>query len=188
MNYSCNIDGIRVKLWLEDYKVMMENNMKICLIHGSPIIKSLSEEYGNQMIFKFCRENICSFENIYDFKLSNLNISICDGCNECKISNVCKHNDSFREIYESMILSDILVITTPMYWWGISSHLKIFLDRLHSIDVKNFISKRRKLILILTYEDPDPNPGIKIIEETFNIISEYLNFDFEYFYELCNID
>jgi multimeric flavodoxin WrbA len=53
-------------------------------------------------------------------------------CRECRRSDgSCAIDDGYRDLFLNKVLSaDALVIATPIWWYGMSGHLKNFLDRL----------------------------------------------------------
>lgn len=53
-------------------------------------------------------------------------------CRECRRSDgSCAIDDGYRELFLNKVLStDALVIATPIWWYGMSGHLKNFFDRL----------------------------------------------------------
>ena len=42
-------------------------------------------------------------------------------------------NDDFIKIAKKMVNSDMIIFATPVYWYSMSSHMKIFFDRLTDI-------------------------------------------------------
>lgn len=63
-----------------------------------------------------------------------LAIKPCLGCNSCFGNE--KHNcclrDDMQQVYELLAETDVLVIATPVYFYGISAQLKTLIDRLHN--------------------------------------------------------
>ena len=83
--------------------------------------------------------------SIHDYK-----INPCIGCNTCftREKNDCFQNDDMSLIYDKLAVTDILVIASPVYFYGISSQLKAVLDRLHTPKRNQFPIKRTALILV----------------------------------------
>ena len=44
-------------------------------------------------------------------------------------SGVYNGDDQFQSIVDHMIISDLIVLATPVYWYTMSGHMKVFLDR-----------------------------------------------------------
>ena len=69
-----------------------------------------------------CASNI-SF--LYDY-----DIRPCEDCRGCKKGEkVCILNDDMKRIYPKVESSDVLIIATPIYWYGPSAKTKLLLDR-----------------------------------------------------------
>ena len=74
----------------------------------------------------------------------------CRGCNACftQPNNKCVQNDGMTEIYNKLSETDILVIASPVYFYGISSQLKAVIDRLHTPLRNTFHIQKLGLILV----------------------------------------
>lgn len=68
-------------------------------------------------------------EHIY---VHDLNISPCRGCFACwtKTPGKCVQNDEMEELLPKIVSADILVFATPVYMDGMTSTMKMLLDRL----------------------------------------------------------
>jgi len=73
----------------------------------------------------------------------------CLGCNACFISrnNTCAQKDDIPIIYEKMSQADMLVIASPVYFYGISAQLKAVIDRFHNPIRDSFHIKKMALLL-----------------------------------------
>lgn len=67
-----------------------------------------------------CVEKIC----LYDKK-----ISFCIGCFACLNTHRCVIHDDADIIAQKMLVSDVLVFATPVYYYSVSGQLKTMLDR-----------------------------------------------------------
>ena len=76
-------------------------------------------------------------------------VNPCTGCNSCfaREGHVCFQNDDMDAIYAKLRSADILVIASPVYFYGISAQLKAVIDRLHTPLRNTFRIKRLALIL-----------------------------------------
>ena len=81
----------------------------------------------------------------------------CIGCNSCYTSegHRCFQNDDMQQIYGKLEQADILVIASPVYFYGISAQLKAVVDRLHSPVRNGFPIRKLGLILVGAAELPD---------------------------------
>ena len=62
-------------------------------------------------------------------KVSDVNITPCDGCETCDITGECKIEDDMQGIYTKLLQSDGIILGSPVYWWGVTAQAKIIIDR-----------------------------------------------------------
>lgn len=77
-------------------------------------------------------------------------VNPCIGCNTCFLreGNKCFQNDDMPKIYEKLRNADMVVIASPVYFYGISAQLKSIIDRLHTPMRNEFNIKKLALILV----------------------------------------
>jgi multimeric flavodoxin WrbA len=66
--------------------------------------------------------------------LNRLKIAPCQGCNACRKTRVCRQKDDMLPLYDKLIGADAIALGTPIYYWGPSAQLKMFVDRWYAID------------------------------------------------------
>lgn len=74
----------------------------------------------------------------------------CTGCNTCfdREGYECFQKDDMTKIYEKLKTADVLVIVSPVYFYGVSAQLKTLIDRLHTPMRNEFRMKKLALILV----------------------------------------
>jgi len=89
--------------------------------------------------------------------VAEVKVSPCRGCNACFSTegNLCVQKDDMSWIYGKLAEADVLVIASPVYFYGISSQLKAVIDRLHAPVRNTFGIKRLGLLLVGAAELPD---------------------------------
>lgn len=92
-------------------------------------------------------------------------VNPCLGCNACfKTNGVCAQKDDMTILYEKMNQADMLVIASPVYFYGISAQLKAVIDRFHNPIRYTFHIKKIALLLV----------GAATLPELFDaILAEY---------------
>lgn len=77
-------------------------------------------------------------------------VNPCIGCNSCfdRTGNECFQNDDMSKIYEKLKYADIVIIASPVYFYGISAKLKAIVDRLHTPMRNEFNIRKLGLILV----------------------------------------
>ncbi|MBR3090089.1 MAG: flavodoxin family protein [Prevotella sp.] len=83
--------------------------------------------------------------SVHDYK-----VNPCMGCNACfkNKANACVQNDDMSLIYEKMSRADMLVIASPVYFYGLSAQLKAVIDRFHNPIRDTFRLKNMALLLV----------------------------------------
>ena len=91
---------------------------KICILNGSP------RPNGNTkaLITHFIKGAEASGNEVICFDLQKMNIHGCSGCcNGGKdTASPCVQKDDMQKIYPTYKDADIVVLASPMYYWGIS--------------------------------------------------------------------
>ncbi len=118
---------------------------KIEIFIGSPRkngnAHSLAEIFENGLIKSKSTSRI-SF--LYDY-----NIKPCNDCRACKKGElVCILLDDMKEIYSRLDDADIIVIGTPIYWFGPSAKTKLLLDRFRPYYVNKKLSGKKAALLL----------------------------------------
>ena len=88
--------------------------------------------------------------NIEIVYVADYNVNPCIGCNSCfaREGNQCFQDDDMVQIYEKLRNADIVVIASPVYFYGISAQLKAIVDRLHTPMRNTFHIKKLGLLLV----------------------------------------
>lgn len=96
--------------------------------------------------------------------VADYKINFCIGCNSCftREGNQCFQNDDMSKIYNKLKTADIVVIASPVYFYGISAQLKVIVDRLHTPMRNEFQIKKLALILVGAATLPELFDAIKL--------------------------
>lgn len=103
--------------------------MKILAINGSP---KGSKSNSDKLLLPFLKgmENKgAETEVVY---LNQYDIKLCTGCVSCwlRTPGKCVLKDDMQEIVGKVQQADVLVFATPLYFFGMTSLMKAFMDRL----------------------------------------------------------
>ncbi len=105
------------------------------------------------------KNNTVEIVSVADYK-----VNPCIGCNSCftREGNQCFQKDDMAKIYEKLKAADIVVIASPVYFYGISAELKAMIDRLHTPMRNEFRVKKLALLLVGAATLPELFDAIKL--------------------------
>ncbi|MBW2654121.1 MAG: flavodoxin family protein [Deltaproteobacteria bacterium] len=106
--------------------------MKITILQGS------ARKRGNTArVLSWIEDELVSMrhevETIY---LNSKNLHGCMGCAKCKEKPDvigCVQKDDVPEILEKMIQSQVVIFSSPLYFWGLTAQIKAVIDRTYSL-------------------------------------------------------
>ena len=125
--------------------------MNILIFSGSPRKGGNTELLAEAFAKGATTNHHVEIVSVRDYK-----VNPCLGCNACfKTNGVCAQKDDMSVIYEKMCQADMLVIASPVYFYGISAQLKAVIDRFHNPIRDTFHIKKMALLLVGAASLPD---------------------------------
>lgn len=105
------------------------------------------------------KNNTVEIVSVADYK-----VNPCIGCNSCftREGNKCFQNDDMDQIYEKLRTAEVVVVASPVYFYGISAELKAVIDRLHTPMRNEFSIKKLALLLVGAAQLPELFDAIKL--------------------------
>ena len=147
--------------------------MKVLGIVGSPR-KNGNTDILVSEVLRGAKDTGSKVEMVF---LNDLEIKPCQAiCSDyCKRTSNCKIKDDMTELYNKLFESEVIILGTPVYWYGPSAQFKAFLDRWYAFSHPKYILKMRgkKLILITPFEESDTsaaNSLVEMIEKSINYL------------------
>ncbi len=143
--------------------------MNIIILNGSP------RKDGNtiHMINRFV-EGLDKSHKIAVINLEEKKLKGCSACYECSKTHSCVEGDDAAKIISYLVKADLIVFASPVYWWGVSSQLKMIIDKFIS-NVEGLKNKKAGLMLVGASELSDTQ--YRLIGEQFQCISVYLKWN-----------
>lgn len=84
-------------------------------------------------------------------RIMDANIGYCRACDGCmRNGGICVLKDDMVEILELFQKADVLVLATPVYFYGISAQMKTFIDRTYPI--WQHLGKKYTILFLLDRE------------------------------------
>ncbi|MBQ3405311.1 MAG: flavodoxin family protein [Oscillospiraceae bacterium] len=100
------------------------------------IISSSPRKNGNSQLLceQFKRGAEEKGHRVELVRLTDRNIGFCRACDGCmRNGGTCVLKDDMAEILEQFKKADVLVLATPVYYYGVSAPMKTFIDRTYPI-------------------------------------------------------
>lgn len=126
--------------------------MRVLVLNGSP------RKHGNtELLARAFAKGAEENNEVEVLPVADFDISPCIGCNYCYVSEggKCAKRDDMTIIYEKMMKTDMLVLASPVYFYGISAQLKAVIDRLHTPMRETFPVRSMGLLLAGAAELPE---------------------------------
>jgi multimeric flavodoxin WrbA len=140
--------------------------MKIVVLNGSPRINGNTAKLVEE--FKIGAE-LASHE-VHVILAGALNIKGCLGCDSCHNIGAkgCVVQDDMTRVYKDIVDADMIVLASPVYYFGLTGQLQNTISRFYSLDK---IKKVHKYALLLT--SYSPNVYDAIISQYKQIVSYF---------------
>ncbi len=105
--------------------------MKIVVITSSPHPKN--ESTSIYLADRFTAGAQKAGHEVFTFDAAGSSTHPCRGCDQCHMDGPCIFKDDIENTLMPKILeADLLVLTTPLYYFGMSAQLKTIVDRFYS--------------------------------------------------------
>jgi multimeric flavodoxin WrbA len=119
--------------------------MNILILSGSPRKGGNTELLVEAFVKGASQRHQVEVVSVHDYK-----VNPCLGCNACfrNEQHICVQKDNMQLIYEKMSQADMLVIASPVYFYGLSAQLKAVIDRCHNPIRDTFKIKKTAILLV----------------------------------------
>ena len=128
-----------------------DRKMKVAVLTGSPRRNGNTNHLAGQFI-KGAEE---AGHEVYRFDCAQRKVSPCIACNRCGMNGACVFQDDFEELRPYLEAADVVVFSTPMYYFGFSSQLKAVIDRFYALNglIKGHV---KQAVLLMAYANTAP--------------------------------
>lgn len=133
---------------------------KILIVTGSPRLNGNSDQLA-QAFAKGAEE---AGNTVTLFSAGRSKMSPCRVCDTCFSKGVaCSFDDDFNKLAPLMEEADVIVLASPLYWYDISSQLKIVLDKMYAFSTakraEKIHGKESVLLMCGAVTDPEKFRG-----------------------------
>ena len=126
--------------------------MKIVVINSSP--HSEEQSTSRYLAQKFVDGAKSAGHEIFVFDAANEKTNPCRGCDRCGMDGDCIFNDAIAEkLMPQMLDADLLVLVTPLYYYGMSAQLKIVVDRFYSRTTR--LNNKKSMMIATAWNSAD---------------------------------
>ena len=145
--------------------------MKIVVLMGSP------NRNGSTSIlikeFKRGAEEAGHYVEVID--VCHADIHACIGCVSCGYEGPCVQKDDVEMIRQKLLLSDMVVFATPLYYYGMSAQLKTVVDRFCAYN--SSLNGRHLKSALLTVAWNADDWTFEALEAHYKTLVRYINFE-----------
>ena len=138
---------------------MYKRMNKIVILVGS-VRKGGNTELLANAFYEGAKQN----NEVEIISVADYDVKPCVGCNACfeREGNTCFQEDDMSIIYKKLYEANIIVIASPVYFYGLSAQLKAVIDRLHTPLRNKFVTKKLGLLLVAGAKLPAVFDAIKL--------------------------
>jgi len=118
-------------------------------------------------------------------KYRNTGCISCYGCQEWE-KYECVVHDEATPVLARIPEADVLVLATPVYFFGPSAQLKVFLDRAYSLSKFDLAKgdfthpfKKGMTIALIASGGGDTDSGLKLVEDTYRTFATFIGGEFK---------
>lgn len=126
--------------------------MKILGLVGSPRKKSNTDLLVSAVLYGAGTNN----HDIDKVDLYDTDIQPCVDCRVCKKGNhQCVIGDGMKQLYPKLEEADVIIFGTPLYWYGPTGKMKLFIDRLRPYVASEKLKGKRAVLVVPSEEGPE---------------------------------
>ncbi|MCO1603887.1 flavodoxin family protein [Desulfosporosinus nitroreducens] len=147
----------------------------ILVLTGSPRKNGNSDRMANA----FIQGALSVGHEVVKFESARKEIDGCKACKTCwKKGKPCSFDDSFNELAPLLEAADVLVFSTPLYWFGFPAQIKAAIDKMNAYLVDNCktpLKIKGSLLLVCGGDE-----GMKIFDgiiTTYRQIASYMKWE-----------
>jgi len=111
--------------------------MKVLGLFGSPR-RGGNTEILLEEALKGAEKEGAEIERLY---LSDLKITPCTECHGCDETGSCVILDDMQKIYPKLLEADVIILASPIFFYGVTAWAKILIDRSQALWAKKYLVK-----------------------------------------------
>ena len=125
--------------------------MKVLMLTGSPHPQGTTALLADEFMGGAKEAG----HEVVRFNTAELDIHPCLGCSHCRNNEGrCVYEDDMNQIFPHLLAADVVVLVTPLYYFGMTAQLKRVIDRYFSVN-PILRSKPKQLYLLAACGDKE---------------------------------
>lgn len=146
--------------------------MKIVVITGSPHKKGTSALLTDE----FIRGAESAGHEVTRFDAAFCEVHPCVACYHCRRGDGrCVYPDGMSELRPALLAADLVVLSTPLYYSGMSAQLKQVVDRFYAFNA-SLRESPKKALLLATCADTE-TWSMETLQTHFRALARYLHWE-----------
>lgn len=126
--------------------------MKIVVINSSP--HSEEQSTSRYLATRFVVGAKSAGHEVFVFDAANEETNPCRGCDQCGMDGACIFDDAIEhKLMPQMLKADLIVLVTPLYYFGMSAQLKTVVDRFYSRTTK--LGGKKSMLMATAWNTAD---------------------------------
>jgi multimeric flavodoxin WrbA len=109
--------------------------MKVLGLFGSPR-RGGNTEILLEEVLQGAEKEGAEIEHLY---LSDLDITPCTECHGCDETGSCVILDDMQKIYPKLLEADVIILASPIFFYGVTAWAKILIDRTQALWAKKYL-------------------------------------------------
>jgi len=143
--------------------------MEVLALQGSPRLSGNTQTLLNAFL-----GGLPSEAQIHRYNVSKLNVHPCTSCYACKNLGRCVISDDMKLLYPALAKHPLVIIATPIYFYGFSAQLKAVVDRCQTFwnNPQTRIDSRTSVLLLTGGAADKSRAGRDAVESCARIFCE----------------
>lgn len=146
--------------------------MNILVVNGSP------HAQGTTALLReaFEKGAVSKGHSVTTFHAARETVHPCIGCDHCRnTEDGCVYKDGMEKLNPLLLHADCVVFVTPLYYFGMSSQLKMVIDRFYANNAA-LREQNKKAILLAACGDAD-DWTLDALDAHYHMICDYLHWE-----------
>lgn len=147
-------------------------SMKIVVINSSP--HSDKQSTSKYLAQRFIAGARSAGHEIFTFDAAIEETHPCKGCDSCGMDGPCIFKDAIEnKLMPKMLEADLLVLVTPLYYFGMSAQLKIIVDRFYSRTTR--LNRKKSIMMATAWNSADWT--MEALANHYDTLVRYMNWE-----------